>query len=125
MVRFGVVLLPIMKTLAFLLAAAVTLCAQAYTPKGKLTKSTWANSKIFPGTTRDVQVYVPAQYDGTKPACVMIFQDGNGFASAQGPWHVPAVMASLIEQGARPLTIAIFIEPGLRPAAAPNKMARY
>jgi hypothetical protein len=88
-----------MKTLAFLLAAAVTLCAQAYTPKGKLTKSTWANSKIFPGTTRDVQVYVPAQYDGTKPACVMIFQDGNGFASAQGPWHVPPVMDSLIEQG--------------------------
>ncbi len=114
-----------MKTLAFLLAAAVTLCAQAYTPKGKLTKSTWSNSKIFPGSTRDVQVYVPAQYDGTKPACVMIFQDGNGFASAQGPWHVPAVMDSLIEQGAMPVTIAIFIEPGVRPAAGANQMARY
>ena len=114
-----------MKTLAFLLTAAVTLCAQPYAPKGKLTKFVWASSKVFPGTARDVQVYVPAQYDGSKPACVMIFQDGNGFASAQGPWHAPAVMDSLIEQGAMPVTIGIFIEPGVRPAAGANQMARY
>ncbi|MDG6146486.1 hypothetical protein NF717_12655, partial [Lactococcus formosensis] len=71
--------------LALLLPAA--LCAQPYAlgpdsqakpgvPKGKVTKFSWTTSKIFPGTTRDYSLYVPAQYDGTKPACVMIFQDG-------------------------------------------------
>jgi sugar lactone lactonase YvrE/enterochelin esterase-like enzyme len=94
-------------------------------PKGKLITSTWTTSKIFPGTTRDYSVYVPAQYDGARPACVMIFQDGNGFASERGPWHAPAVMDSLIEQGAMPVTIAIFIDPGVRPAASPDQMARY
>ena len=49
-------------------------------PKGKVTKYAWSASKIFPGTTRDYWVYVPAQYDGSKPACVMVFQDGGGFS---------------------------------------------
>ena len=90
-----------------------------------MTKATWSTSKIFPGTTREYQVYVPVQYDAAKPACVMIFQDGGGFANERGPWHVPAVMDRLIEEGAMPVTIAIFIDPGVRPAESPNQMARY
>ena len=34
---------------------------QAGVPKGTVTQHTWT-SKIFPGTTRDYWVYVPAQY---------------------------------------------------------------
>ena len=37
-------------------------------------------AKVFPDTVRDWWVYVPAQYDGTKPACVMVFQDGQACA---------------------------------------------
>ena len=47
-------------------------------PRGKVTKSTW-KSEIFPGTVRDYWVYVPAQYDEKKPACVMVFQDGGSY----------------------------------------------
>jgi gluconolactonase len=82
-------------------------------PKGKVTKHTWNTSRVFPGTTRDYWVYVPAQYDGSKPACVMVFQDGAGFANETGAWRVPIVFDNLIHQGAIPVTIGIFIDPGV------------
>ncbi|HEY2018380.1 MAG TPA: SMP-30/gluconolactonase/LRE family protein [Bryobacteraceae bacterium] len=94
-------------------------------PKGKVTKYSWNDSRIYPGSGRDYWVYVPAQYDGTKPACVMVFQDGSGFVSETGAWRVPVVFDNLIQQGAMPPTIAIFINPGVLPAASPEQGARY
>src|SRR5205085_1034971 len=44
-------------------------------PHGVITKLTWTESKIFPGTVRDYWIYVPKQYDGSTPACLMVFQD--------------------------------------------------
>lgn len=46
-------------------------------PKGEVTKFTFDQSKIFPGTTRDYWVYVPKQYDPAKPACLYVNQDGS------------------------------------------------
>ena len=37
-------------------------------PHGEIIKFTFDQSKIFPGTTRDVSVYIPAQYTPDKPA---------------------------------------------------------
>ncbi len=88
---------------------------QAGVPKGTVTKHTWTTSRIFPGTTRDYWVYVPAQYDGAKPACVMVFQDGAGFVNETGAWRVPVVFDNLIQQKAMPVTIGIFIDPGVLP----------
>ena len=42
-------------------------------PQGKITQGKWVSEKIYPGTERDYWVYVPAQYDGSKPACLMVF----------------------------------------------------
>ena len=42
-------------------------------PKGELLKFTFDPAKIFPGTTREVTVYVPKQYDPAKPTPVMVF----------------------------------------------------
>ncbi len=94
-------------------------------PKGKVTQHTWSASKIFPGTTRNYWVYVPAQYDGSKPACVMVFQDGSGFQSERGAWRAPVVFDNLTQQGAMPVTIAIFIDPGVMPAASDEQMSRF
>ena len=52
-------------------------------PKGKVDKHSWT-STIFPGTVRDYWVYVPAQYDAKKPACVMVFQDGGSYVNVKG-----------------------------------------
>src|SRR5271157_5463062 len=89
-------------------------------PQGKVAKFTFHASRIFPGTTRDYWVYVPAQYDGSHPACVMVFQDGGGFASETGAWRVPVVFDNLIAQGAMPPAIAVMIDPGVLPAAHPE-----
>ena len=94
-------------------------------PKGTVTQYTWSTSRIYPGTTRNYWVYVPAQYDSSKPACVMIFQDGGGMVSETGAWRVPIVFDNLIQQHAMPVTIAIFIDPGVLPAASPNGQSRF
>ncbi|OWK41757.1 putative gluconolactonase precursor-hypothetical secreted or membrane associated protein [Fimbriiglobus ruber] len=86
------------------------------TPKGVVTKSTWNDSTIFPGTTRDYWAYVPAQYkaDGP-PACVMIFQDGGGYQSSNGQFRAPVVFDNLIHKKEMPVTVGIFINPGTFP----------
>lgn len=80
-------------------------------PHGTVTKDVW-RSKIFPNTTRDYWVYVPAQYDGKKPACVMVFQDGGAYVDESGDFRVPIVFDNLIHKGQMPVTIGIFINPG-------------
>src|SRR5512133_3096460 len=92
--------------------------------RGTLTQHTWT-SKIFPGTVRDYWVYAPAQYRPEKPACLMVFQDGAGFVKEDGAWRVPAVFDSLIQAGAMPVTIGVFINPGVLPALSANQENRY
>lgn len=75
-------------------------------PKGETLKFTFAESKIFPGTTRNVTVYVPKQYDPAKPACVWVHQDGVQY-------NAPVVFDNLIAKGEMPVTIYIAASPGV------------
>lgn len=81
-------------------------------PKGTLTQRPPWKSRIFEGTTRDWWVYVPEQAKGGEPSAVMIFQDGGGYKD-----FVPTVFDNLIAEGAMPVTVAIFIDPGRGPGA--------
>ena len=92
-------------------------------PKGKVEKFEWT-SKIFHGTRRDGWVYVPAQYDASKPACVMIFQDGGGYQEPKGSWRVPTVFDNLIHKQQMPVTIGIFLNPGVIPPSGPDALPR-
>ena len=65
-------------------------------------------SQIFAGTTRDWWVYVPAQYNAASPAAVMVFQDGAGPKD-----YVPTVFDNLIAKRDMPVTVGIFIQPGV------------
>ena len=93
-------------------------------PAGKVTKHQWT-SKIFPGTVRDYWVYVPQQYKAEEPACLMIFQDGGGYADTNGSWRVPVVFDNLIHAKEMPVTIGLFINPGILPAISTNQHPRY
>jgi enterochelin esterase-like enzyme len=84
---------------------------KAGVPQGKVEEFTW-QSKIFEGTNRRFSVYVPAQYDSSKPAAVMVFQDGHAYQKPNGDFRVPVVMDNLIHQTEIPITICIFIDPG-------------
>ena len=81
-------------------------------PKGTVEKMEPWESTIFPGTTRDWSVYVPAQYKAEQPAALMVFQDGEGMRNVNGRWRVPTVFDNLIARGDMPPTIAIFLNPG-------------
>ena len=48
-------------------------------PKGTVVGPLTHASQVFPNTTRHYWVYVPAQYDGSSPARLMVFQDGHAF----------------------------------------------
>jgi enterochelin esterase-like enzyme len=88
-------------------------------PQGKLIKHTW-ESQIFPGTVRDYWVYVPAQYDAGKAACVMVFQDGRSYINETGDFRVPVVFDNLIHKHQMPVTIGVFINPGNDPVKNPQ-----
>jgi gluconolactonase len=93
---------------------------------GKLTKHIWTESKIFPGTHRDYWVYVPEQYDPAKASCLMIFQDGAGFVANSGKdGYVPDAFDKLIASGDMPVTIGLFINPGVVPAANIGAQPRF
>ncbi len=80
-------------------------------PQGKVTEHEWA-SEVFPGTLRRYSVYVPAQYDASRPAAVMVFQDGHAYVNAKGQFRATVVMDNLIHSGDMPVTIGVFIDPG-------------
>lgn len=86
-------------------------------PKGRIEAFKWVSKKTYPGTERDCWLYVPAQYNGKKPACLMVFQDGRGFVSERGHTRVPIVFDNLIHAGDMPVTIGLFVQPGQIPAA--------
>lgn len=93
-------------------------------PVGKVSKQPRWTSKIFSGTERDWWIYVPAQYDAAKPACVMVFQDGGGYVSETGQSRVPIVFDNLIHKKEMPVTIGVFINPGSVPAGPMGGAAR-
>ncbi len=76
-------------------------------------------SEVFPGTIRRYWVYVPAQYDGSEPAAVMVFQDGHAYVGENGQFRVPIVFDNLIHERSMPVTIGIFIDPGHRKEELP------
>jgi enterochelin esterase family protein len=88
-------------------------------PIGKVNHETW-KSQIFPGTIREYWTYVPAQYDGTTPAAVMVFQDGHAYVGEKGWFRVPVVFDTLIARGEMPVTIGIFINPGHKSETLPK-----
>jgi enterochelin esterase-like enzyme len=93
-------------------------------PEGTVTKKRWVSEKIFPGTERDFWVYVPQQYKGTEPAALLVLQDGGAYVDPQGQFRTTIVLDNLIHQGAIPVTIAVFINPGQIPATVEGQKPR-
>jgi enterochelin esterase family protein len=89
-------------------------------PKGTVKQMPSWESRIFSGTRRDWWVYVPAQYKPEAPAAVMVFQDGAGPKD-----FVPTVFDNLIAKGDMPVTVGIFIQPGVFADGRANRSFEY
>ena len=98
---------------------------QSGVPKGEVTQHRW-ESRIFEGTVRDYWLYVPKQYDPSRPACLMVFQDGRSYVNTEsnGLFRVPTVFDNLIHKMEMPVTIGIFLNPGEVPPSEPGRQAR-
>ena len=93
-------------------------------PQGVVTQHKWTSKKVFPGTVRDYWIYVPRQYDRKSPAAVMVFQDGGTYVNTKRSFRIPTVFDNLIHKGEMPVTIGVFLNPGVLPAAAEGAQPR-
>lgn len=88
-------------TAGLLLSATLTLPAY----DGEVIAFTMSDSQTYPGTTREIKLYVPEGFDGQTPACVLVAMDGIKDYIVEG-------MDKLISQGSMPVTIGVFVNPG-------------
>ncbi len=84
--------------------------AQDGVPRGDVTKYHWKSEHIYPGTERDYWLYIPKQYDGSQPACLMVFQDAELYLGPDA--NIPIVFDNLIHKQDMPVTIGLFVSPG-------------
>src|SRR5271167_534395 len=89
--------------------------AQDGVPKGEIRGPFTLPSQAYPGSQHTYWVYVPAQYDPTAPASLMIYNDGQAFKAPEGDVRAPVVMDNLIYRREIPVMIGVFINPGRRP----------
>ncbi len=84
---------------------------------GEIKECKFTTSKIFPGTVRDVTVFIPAQYDGSKPACVYVKTDGYR------P-NEKTMLETMIAGNEMPVTVGVFVRPGDLPAPMKGTIGR-
>jgi enterochelin esterase family protein len=84
-------------------------------PKGEVRGPYTLPSQAYPGTQHTYWVYVPAQYDPSVPARLMIFQDGQAFMNPEGDLRAHNLFDNLIYRREIPVMIGVFINPGRRP----------
>ena len=86
-------------------------------PRGEIKDCTFSSSLIFPGTERQVTVFIPAQYDGSGPACVYVKADGYNPREK-------SLLETLIATKEMPVTIGVFVRPGELPATVQGTIGR-
>ena len=95
-------------------------CPEAFpgddVPTGAVSRhADWDQSKIYPGTQRVISVYTPAGLDRSKPANLIIFNDGASYLDPKGAVRAAQVLDSLHARGEIAPTVAVFVNPGHAP----------
>ena len=85
---------------------------KAGVPEGKLDGKHVHTSQIYPGMKSDYWIYVPAQYDASRPAAVMVWQDGEVLV-VRDRSRAQIAFDNLSHEKKIPVIIHILISPGL------------
>ncbi len=85
--------------------------------QGVVKQLSFTQSRVFPGTVREVTVFIPAQYDGAKPACVYVKTDGYNPREK-------TLMERMIAGKEMPVTVGVFVRPGELPAPMKGTLGR-
>lgn len=99
-------------------------------PRGETVELRWDDSRCYPGTTRSIWIHVPAAYDPSEPAGLLVFQDGWWYLDPDGPVRGAVVLDNLVHDGQVPVTIGVFVDPGVfadveDPVRRKNRNAEY
>src|SRR5436190_24006014 len=89
--------------------------AQEGIPHGRFDGPKVIPSEVFPGTQHTYWVYVPAQYDPSKPATLIVFNDGQALKNEPGDVQAHRALDNLIYRREIPVMLGVFINPGRRP----------
>jgi enterochelin esterase-like enzyme len=81
-------------------------------PKGTLSEKKTIVSKIYDGSTADYWVYVSPGVDPSKPAPLMVWQDGAGLVGENASIRLFTVTENLVAQKLIPPMIYVMIAPG-------------
>ncbi|HKW99656.1 MAG TPA: alpha/beta hydrolase-fold protein [Bryobacteraceae bacterium] len=81
--------------------------------EGVLSDKIVHTSKIYGGMQSNYWIYVPAGYDARTPAALMVWQDGENLIKRDGASRTLTVVDNLIAQKKIPITIQVFIQPGM------------
>ena len=82
-------------------------------PQGTLSEKMVHTSQIYDGMKADYWIYVPAQYNASQPAALMVWQDGAGLANRKSTSRMLNVVDNLIHEKKMPVAIQVMISPGL------------
>ncbi|GAA4261876.1 alpha/beta hydrolase-fold protein [Dactylosporangium darangshiense] len=82
-------------------------------PVGRTVEFDWNDSIVYPGTSRKFWVHLPAQYDPSQPAALMVFQDGQWYLHPDGEVRGAIVLDNLMHRGDIPVTVGVFVDPGI------------
>jgi len=89
-------------------------------PKGEVIKGEYLSgtNSVFPGTFRNYSIYIPAGLDRSKPAPLMVMQDGGGYEAVN-------VLNNLIAKKEIPAQIGVFVSHGRVRARTTNALDRF
>jgi hypothetical protein len=90
-------------------------------PQGRLSEKHVNISKVYNGMSSEYWVYVPAQYDASVPAALMVWQDGERYITRNTEeqcrlcpslYRLQEVTDNLIQEKKIPVMIHVFVSPG-------------
>jgi len=90
---------------------------------GTVERFQFKSTGVYPGTIRNVWVYVPvpAPYRPDGSAALMVFQDGHAYVNPKGEFKTTIIFDNLIAVGEMPATLGVFIDPGAFTEALPGE----
>ena len=94
-------------------------------PQGKLSEKFVIASKIYGGMKADYWIYSSPGVDASRPAPLMVWQDGQGMINRNGGMRLFTVTENLIAQKLIPPMVHVLIAPGFTPDNKPLRAIEY
>jgi len=97
------------------------------TPHGRVASHRgWAQSRVYPATTRDLWIYTPPGFDPAgPPPALMVFNDGGAYLDRAGPVRAAAVFDTLLAAGEMVPTVGVFVMPGQAEGSPQQRSLEY